>query len=423
MQRSFLAFAAAAVACSIVTASAPVATQADNGPAEVVVGAVLPLTGEESRVGTYFKAAYELATKEINDRGGLQLRQYGRKIPVKLVIYDDKTDPATSRNLYERLAVQDHVDAMLGGYSTDLVQAQTVVPNQHGIPYVGGGGAASAIYKRGFKTIFSLLASIENLAYTECDFIEEMQAQKKLPKPLKMAVVYENTSHGRDFANGLTQRAKQKPQNFQIVMSEAFDLHGKDFTPLLQKVKAANANAFMSDAHLDDYITMQRQYAQAGLHHAYITYGARGPEKSGARRAGQERRLHRRRRVVEPDDPERRGQSVRRQVGQGVPEAQRGVVLGAAVRDRAHALHRDDGDGLGRQGEGRRDAAPHRHPRHRAAGRPHPLPGRRADRSAVRRDREPARRQDRDRLPARREDGRSGAAGPGIVAVWTPSRR
>jgi branched-chain amino acid transport system substrate-binding protein len=280
MRRSFLAFSAAALAVGMVASATPVVTRADNGPPEVVVGAVLPLTGEESRVGTFYKAAYELATKEINDHGGLELRQYGRKIPIKLIIYDDKTDPATSRNLYERLALQDHVDAMLGGYSTDLVQAQTVVPNQHGIPYVGGGGAASAIYKRGFKTIFSLLASIENLAYTECDFIEEMQAQKKLPKPLKMAVVYENTSHGQDFAKGLTARAKQKPQNFQIVMSEAFDLHGKDFTPLLQKVKAINANAFMSDAHLDDYITMQRQYAQAGLHHAYLTYGARGPEKS-----------------------------------------------------------------------------------------------------------------------------------------------
>jgi branched-chain amino acid transport system substrate-binding protein len=280
MRRSFLSRAAAAAACVALAAAAPLATRADNGPSEVVVGAVLPLTGEESRVGTYFKAAYELATKEVNDRGGVQLRTYGRKVPVKLIIYDDKTDPATSRNLYERLAVQDHVDAMLGGYSTDLVQAQTVVAQQHQIPYVGGGGAASAIYARGFTTIFSLLASIENLAYSECDFIEEMQAEKKLPKPLRMAVVFENTSHGQDFAKGLAARAKAKPGNFQIVMNEAFDLHGKDFTPLLQKVKATNANAFMSDAHLDDYITMQRQYKQAGLHHAYVTYGARGPEKS-----------------------------------------------------------------------------------------------------------------------------------------------
>jgi len=279
MKRSVLA-PCAAVAALLVASSAPTGIRADNGPSEVIVGAVLPLTGEESKIGTYFKAAYELETKEINDAGGLQLRAYNRKVPVRLIIYDDKTDPSTSRNLYERLAVQDHVDAMLGGYSTDLVQAQTVVPNQHGIPYVGGGGAASAIYHRGFKTIFSLLASIESLAYSECDFIELMQAQKKLPKPLKMAVVYENTSHGQDFSKGLTERAKEKPGNFQIVMSEAFDLHGRDFAPLLQKVKASGAHAFMADAHLDDYITMHRQYEQSGMHHAYVTYGARGPEKS-----------------------------------------------------------------------------------------------------------------------------------------------
>ena len=286
MQRSFLACTSAALVLGLGLASVPAPSGAESGPAEVVVGAVLPLTGEESRVGTFFKAAYELETKEINDAGGLPLKAYGRKVPVKLIVYDDKTDPATSRNLYERLAVQDHVDAFLGGYSTDLVQAQTVVAQQHQIPYVGGGGAASAIYKRGFTTIFSLLASIENLAFSECDFIEAMQNAKKLPKPLKMAVVYENTSHGRDFAAGLAERAKAKPGNFQIVMNEAFDLHGKDFTPLLQKVKAANAQAFMSDAHLDDYITMQRQYNQAGLHHEYLTYGARGPEKSAREALG-----------------------------------------------------------------------------------------------------------------------------------------
>ena len=276
--KKIFAFAAAATLTAMTFSFPAAPARAQAAPDPILIGAVLPLTGEESRIGGYFKLGYELAVNEVNEHGGLQVG--GKKIPVKLVIYDDKTDPATSRNLYERLAVQDKVDAFLGGYSTDLVEAQTVVAQQHKIPYVGGGGAASTIYARGFTTIFGLLSSIENLAYSECDFIEKMQADGKLPKPLKMAVVYENTSHGRDFVKGLQTRAKAKPQNYQIVMNEAFDLHGKDFTPLLQKVKATGANAFMSDAHLDDYITMQRQYRQAGLKHAYVTYGARGPEKN-----------------------------------------------------------------------------------------------------------------------------------------------
>ncbi len=267
-------------ACALLPFAAAVRADTPAAPSEIVIGAALPLTGEESRVGTYFKAAYELAVKEVNDQGGLYLKAYGKKLPVRLIIYDDKTDAATSRDLYERLAVQDHVDAFLGGYSTDLIMAQTVPAQTHKIPYVNGGGAATKIYQRGFTTIFGLLASIQALALTECDFIEKMQADGKLPKPLKMAVVYENTPHGVDFNDGLNQCATNKPQNFQIVMSEAFDLHGKDFSPLLDKVKAANADAFMADAHLDDYITMQRQYKQAGLHHKFITYGARGPEKA-----------------------------------------------------------------------------------------------------------------------------------------------
>ncbi len=136
MKRIF-AIRSAIVALVLVLAGPvrPIAAQTASDP--VLIGAVLPLTGEESRIGGYFKLAYELAVKEVNDRGGLQVGS--KKVPVKLLIYDDKTDPATSRNLYERLAVQDKVDAFLGGYSTDLVEAQTVVAQQHKIPYVGGG--------------------------------------------------------------------------------------------------------------------------------------------------------------------------------------------------------------------------------------------------------------------------------------------
>jgi branched-chain amino acid transport system substrate-binding protein len=42
----------------------------------------------------------------------------------------------------------------------------------------------------------------------------------------------------------------------------------------------------MADAHLPDYITMQRQYAQLGLHHLFITYGARGPDQSAKDQLG-----------------------------------------------------------------------------------------------------------------------------------------
>src|SRR5207237_410623 len=96
------------------------------------------------------------------------------------------------------------------------------------------------------------------------------------PKPLKIAVAYENSSHGKEFLAGIQAGEKAAPDRFKVVFNETFDLNGKDYTSLLNKVKDANADAFMVDARVNDYITMQTQYKQLGMYHPYITYGPNG---------------------------------------------------------------------------------------------------------------------------------------------------
>ena len=53
-------------------------------------------------------------------------------------------------------------------------------------------------------------------------------------------------------------------------------------------MKAANADIFLVDAHLPDYITMHRQYVAAGLCHRIVSYGARGSERDAVQALGQE---------------------------------------------------------------------------------------------------------------------------------------
>jgi len=43
------------------------------------------------------------------------VKQYGKKIPIKLIIYDDKSDNTTSVQLYEKLVTEDKVNALLAG--------------------------------------------------------------------------------------------------------------------------------------------------------------------------------------------------------------------------------------------------------------------------------------------------------------------
>lgn len=253
--------------------------QSGKAPEKIKIGAVLPLTGKESKVGTYFKAAYELAVKEVNDQGGIMLKDYNKKVPIELIIQDDQTDQTKSVSLFERLATVEKVDAMLGGYSTPLVMAQTVVPEKYRIPYVNGGGASSSIYKRGMKYVFGTLAPVEDLGMQTMDVLKEQMDRGKLTKPARLVVLWENTDHGREYLAGIKKWVQKNPGYAQIVMSEGFELYGSDYSSLLTKVKNAGGTIFLVDAHLPDYILMHRQYTEMGLKHEMVSYGARGPDK------------------------------------------------------------------------------------------------------------------------------------------------
>ncbi len=275
-----LAVAAAAAFAAAALVPAPARAAKDK----VVIGATLPLTGGEARVGGFFKEGYELAFEEVNKKGGLDVG--GKKMPIQLILLDDTSTQATAVSLADRLVNSDKVDFLLGTYASHLIEAQSTVAEENKIPYVNGGGGATKIYKRGFKYLFGLISPVELLGTTLMQWIDEQQKAGKLPKPAKIALLWENTAHGKDFRKGVSDYAQKSGGAYSVAVDESFELNGKDFGALLGKVKAAGVDLFLVDAHLPDYITMHRQYVAAGLCHKVVTYGARGAEKDAIQALG-----------------------------------------------------------------------------------------------------------------------------------------
>jgi branched-chain amino acid transport system substrate-binding protein len=253
---------------------------------EILIGGTLPLTGSEARIGGFYKEGYDLALDEINQAGGVEVG--GKKLPVKLTLLDDTTNQDTAASLADKLINSDKVDFFLGTYSTALVQRQSTEAEKNKVPYLNGGGAASEIHKRGYKWIFGALSPVELLGTTLMTWIDEQQKAGKLPKPAKIAVLWENTSHGKDFRKGISDFAAKSGGGYEIAVDESFELNGKDYSALLGKVKAAGTDIFLADAHLPDYITMHRQYIDAALCHKVVSYGARGSEKAAIEALGKD---------------------------------------------------------------------------------------------------------------------------------------
>jgi branched-chain amino acid transport system substrate-binding protein len=253
---------------------------------DIPVGVVLPITGREARPGQYAREGIELAIKQINDGGGIFIKSLNKKLPIREVFYDDGSDGARSASLVERAMSSDNVVAVIGGYSTAMGEPESVMPDRYKTPWITPGAAASSIFSKGYQYIFGTLSSVENLGYTTGQFLGSLVDSGKLKKGLKIALAVENTDHGVDYVNGIQKWMNEHPGYFRVVFNEKFELGGTDFSGLLQKIKTAHADIFLSDAHLQDYVTMQRQYLQAGMYHQMISYGARGPEADARKALG-----------------------------------------------------------------------------------------------------------------------------------------
>lgn len=242
------------------------------------IGAALPLSGRHANVGGFLREGYAIAVEEANEAGGVEIAGVAR--PVELVVYDDKSDASISPSLLERLIAVDGVAALLSGYSTPLVQAQVVVPMRRGVPFVNAGGASQAIFREGNEWVFGALSPVEALARTTLEWLAWEQDRDRLPRPLRVALVWQNTDHGREYRDGALEAVASDPGRFTVVLDESFEHLSSDHTSLIVKVKSAPAEVFLSDAHEPDFLLQHRAYVEQGLSHMAVSYGARGPERS-----------------------------------------------------------------------------------------------------------------------------------------------
>ena len=89
------------------------------------IGATMSVTGSTATQGIPARSSYLLCQKHVNEKGGL----LGRKI--EFLIYDDASDAKQAAALYEKLIVEDKVDAVMGPYGSTVTAGVAPVTEKH----------------------------------------------------------------------------------------------------------------------------------------------------------------------------------------------------------------------------------------------------------------------------------------------------
>lgn len=113
---------------------------------KIVIGAARPISGPLAMIGDFaFGPVMNLWVEDVNARGGIYVEEYGKSLPVELLVYDDTSDLGTSTRLIEKLILEDKVDFLFPNCSTAFLYASAPLANRYGYVYLGAEGGCTTI--------------------------------------------------------------------------------------------------------------------------------------------------------------------------------------------------------------------------------------------------------------------------------------
>ena len=123
----------------------------------IKVGLSISLTGAYSVQGRESFEGTSLWASDVNNEGGIFVRELGNKLPVELVYLDDHSSADLCRANTEKLIAESKADILLGPYSSSLALASAEVAEVAGVTLWNHGGSTDEMEGRGFTCLVNAI--------------------------------------------------------------------------------------------------------------------------------------------------------------------------------------------------------------------------------------------------------------------------
>jgi branched-chain amino acid transport system substrate-binding protein len=239
-------------ACACTLSAAALAAEVKN----IKVGILLPLTGTFAAVAETQKEGALLAVDVVNKRGGLNM-PWG-KVTVEGVVADDEAKLDVGVRRY-RYMVSEGVKGVGGQTWAPLAYALNAVVMKEPMPYF----PVCVMAKEGFMK-GKLAPSTFATAYSPwtVGYMAGRSATRVLNKK-RVFFLARADSWGWDMRDGAYQAAKEA--GAEIVGYDEVSVGTSDYTTILQKVRAAKPDVFISAQFAGDSVALLKQVHQMGL--------------------------------------------------------------------------------------------------------------------------------------------------------------
>ena len=247
---------------------------------EIVIGALLPMTGGNAPNGAQKKTGYELAIEEVNAQGGIKSLG-GAKL--KLIIRDHEGKPDVGARQAEAIINDDKVVIVVGTYMSGVTVPVSRVTERLKTPLIVTDSMADEITQAGLRYLFRIDTKAE---LATRDMLEAVKAYgKKLGTPVtRIALLNEDSAFGQALKADFEKQAG--PAGLQIVENLGFKTGSPDLSAQAARIKAANVDWVVGSWYITDMLTIVKTFPSLGLNVTRVSTFGGGVQTPALLQAG-----------------------------------------------------------------------------------------------------------------------------------------
>lgn len=231
---------------------------AQDGPSSIRIGWALAKTGiNAGGVATTVRPNYDMWVKEVNAAGGILLKAHGKRVPIQVVEYDDRSSSEEAVRAVERLITQDKVDLVLPPWGTSYNLAVAPTMAKHGYPQITHTTVTDKVPElaKRWPSVFFMQGKTEIYGDALLAYLAAARKEGKIGDQVAMISIADG--FGVELANSV--RKKSAEYGFKLVYDKSYPIGSQDLSPILTEAKASKADVFIAFSYPPDTVLITEQ--------------------------------------------------------------------------------------------------------------------------------------------------------------------
>ena len=254
----------AALLASVTTAG----VQAADAPAEIKLGTLYASSGRYASISIPVHDGLKLWIDRKNAEGGVYVKPFDKKIPIKLVAYDDQSSTATAATLYNQLITQDKVDILVADSGSVLTSVAVPIARDHKMFLIDQTGTGANFFTPDNPYI-ALMADPVSSIWPKplADFLTHDGPGLGIKR---IAMLYATNDFTGTQANAVRKFIKESNSGVELVFDEGVPTETSNYTVLLNNIRASNPDAVLHLGYASNDIAFLRNVQDSGIKFKFL---------------------------------------------------------------------------------------------------------------------------------------------------------